>query len=364
MDLFIVKSKKVESFYPLHFFRKIADLRTGILTNRKRYSAIYNAQPVFIDEIPEKLTKGLYFFENFINYEKINAGDNTILVNNGEIVGYYIISPIRKDEIQESVTVEGFKLNYGFDIIKFLPHTILKDFKLLDKHRLTDGFDFSGNEKDIYIGENVNIIGKTYLNADSGPIYIDDDVTFKGVNFIEGPCYIGKSSIVDSAKIRPGCSFGKVNRISGEIEHSLFLDYVNKHHDGFIGHSIVGDWVNLGALTTNSDLKNNYHNVKMVINGKTIDTGMLKMGTLIGDFSKTGIGTLINTGTVMGISCNIFGGNVTDKFYPSFSWGNSNTIYSFEKAIDTIRITMGRRDVNLNDKTVEILRNVYKKERG
>lgn len=364
MNLFIIKAKKVESFYPLHFFRKIADLRTGILSNNERYSLIYDTKPIFIDEIPKELTEGLYLFENFIKYEKIFTEDNAILVNNSEIVGYYITSPISKDEVKKSIEVEGFKLNYGFDIVKFLHYTIPNDFRLLGRHNLTDPFDFNGDEKDIYIGENVNITGKTFLNAETGPIYIDDDVTFRGFNFIEGPCYIGSMSIVDSAKIRPNSSFGKVNRISGEIEHSLFLDYVNKHHDGFIGHSVIGDWVNLGALTTNSDLKNNYHNIRMTVNGETIDTEMLKMGVLIGDFSKTGIGTLINTGTIMGISCNVFGGNVTDKFYPSFSWGNGNTIYSFEKAIDTIRITMRRRDINLNDKTVELLRNIYRKERG
>jgi hypothetical protein len=111
-------------------------------------------------------------------------------------------------------------------------------------------------------------------------------------------------------------------------------------------------------------LKNNYHNVRLTIEEKTIDTGMLKMGCIIGDFSKTGIGTLINTGTITGVSCNIFGGNLTEKFYPSFSWKNSTIMYDIEKAIDTISITMKRRDVTLEKNTENTLREIIKKERN
>ncbi len=364
MNLFIIKAKKVESFYPLHFFRKISDLRTGILTNSKRYSIIYGTNPIFIEKPEEKLLPGIYIRENFIEYEKLNFASNTILKNNNEIVGYFINSPTSLEKIDASVEVEGFNLHHVFDVIKFLPHIIENDFILVDKRGIDDMFEFSGDENNVYVGENVNVIGKTSFYAVSGPIYIDDNVEFKGFNFIEGPCYIGKNTIVDNAKIRPGCSFGKVNRVSGEIEHSLFLDYVNKHHDGFIGHSLLGSWVNLGALTTNSDLKNNYHNVRINLNGQVLDTEMLKMGAIIGDFSKTGIGTLINTGTVIGACCNLFGGGLTEKFYPSFSWGDKDTVYSLEKALDTIRITMRRRDVNLTDKTIKILKNIYNKERG
>jgi UDP-N-acetylglucosamine diphosphorylase/glucosamine-1-phosphate N-acetyltransferase len=367
MDIYLFKNRKVESFYPLHFFKNLSDIRIGILTNSKRYGILYNSEPAYLIKLDDILGKGIYIDETFISYTKLSFKQNTILLKDGEIVGYYILNKTAYNKINIKSEIEGIKLEYAYSIIKYNLEIIKKDYILLNKeytHNTTDNLILYGEKRNLFICKTVKINGKIIFNTENGPIYIDDNVIFNGFNHIEGPCYIGKDTIVDSVKIRPGCTFGKGNRISGEIEESIFMDYVNKHHIGFIGHSIIGNWVNLGALTTNSDLKNNYHNVRLTIEEKTIDTGMLKMGCIIGDFSKTGIGTLINTGTITGVSCNIFGGNLTEKFYPSFSWKNSTIMYDIEKAIDTISITMKRRDVTLEKNTENTLREIIKKERN
>jgi hypothetical protein len=147
-----------------------------------------------------------------------------------------------------------------------------------------------------------------------------------------------------------GCSIGAVCRVGGEVEETIIQGYTNKYHAGFLGHSYVGEWVNFGAMTTNSDLKNNYTPVKVAVNGKEIDTGSLKVGSFIGDFTKTAIGTLLNTGINIGISCNLVSDSlVVDKEIPDFTWYSMRhkMEYSMAKALDTIERTMARREKKL-----------------
>jgi UDP-N-acetylglucosamine diphosphorylase/glucosamine-1-phosphate N-acetyltransferase len=149
-------------------------------------------------------------------------------------------------------------------------------------------------------------------------------------------------------RIRSGCSFGPVCRIGGEVEQSIFLGHDNKYHDGFLGHAYVGQWVNLGALTTNSDLKNNYGTVRVEVGGQEIDTGLLKVGSFIGDHVRTGIGTLLNTGISVGFCSNLFGGGMfAQKSIPPFSWGTVGKIdeYQVDQALLTAEQVQRRREV-------------------
>ncbi|MCK4371955.1 MAG: hypothetical protein KAW61_02360, partial [candidate division Zixibacteria bacterium] len=157
-------------------------------------------------------------------------------------------------------------------------------------------------------------------------------------------------------------SIGHTCRVGGEVEESIFHSYVNKYHAGFIGHSYVGPWVNFGAMTTNSDLKNNYSTIRSSVGGELIDTGSIKVGSFIGDHTKFGIGTLLNTGINIGVSCNLFGGSlIADKEVPSFSWGNSGRYerYEIEKAIDTACKSTARRNHTLSEGEVELLRQLF-----
>ncbi|MEE8638565.1 MAG: hypothetical protein V3T21_05945 [Candidatus Margulisiibacteriota bacterium] len=191
------------------------------------------------------------------------------------------------------------------------------------------------------IDKGVEIEANTVIDARHGPVYIGKGTIIRPLSHLKGPLSIG-----------PMC------RIGGEVGESIFHGYSNKQHYGFIGHSYVGEWVNLGAGTTNSDLKNNYSTVKVTIGGKQIDTGEKFVGCFIGDHAKTGIGTLITTGAVIGVAANVFGGGVTPKVVPSFSWGLKEE-YHIERAIQAAKIVVGRRGKKLSEKEIGLLRRVF-----
>jgi UDP-N-acetylglucosamine diphosphorylase/glucosamine-1-phosphate N-acetyltransferase len=186
------------------------------------------------------------------------------------------------------------------------------------------------------------------IDATNGPVYIDEGAEIHPFTRIEGPCYIGPQSILLGAKCREGNSIGPVCRVGGEVEESILHGYTNKYHDGFLGHAYVGEWVNLGALTTNSDLKNDYSTVSVVLDGhEAIDTGSTKVGALIGDHTKTSIGTLLNTGAYVGAMALIAAtGKPLPKFIPSFAWFLEGVVtkgFGRKRLYETARIAMGRR---------------------
>lgn len=214
------------------------------------------------------------------------------------------------------------------------------------------------NPDEIYIHPEASVIPGAVFDASFGPIYLERGVEVDGGSHIVGPFYAADDCRLLGGKFA-GSTLGPVCQIAGELEESILQGYVNKHHAGFVGHSFVGEWVNFGAMTTNSDLKNNYSNVRVAQNGQLIDTGAAKVGSFIGDHTKFGIGTLLNTGINIGVMCNIFGGAlITDKEVPSFSWGASGawSEYDFEKALETASRAMARRGRRLGEGDVAAMR--------
>ena len=205
----------------------------------------------------------------------------------------------------------------------------------------------------LHIGTGAVVHPGTVLDATEGPIYIDEGVTVRPPTLIDGPCYLGVETLIDGAKIREGCSIGPVCKVGGEVEDSIFHGYSNKHHDGFLGHAYVGEWVNIGALATNSDLKNNYGEVDVFLTaeqyatGKPTPSGEYKMvGCYMGDHTKVGIGVMLNTGTHVGVACNVVFGPMPPKYVPSFSWPARDgfVTYNLDRMLDTAERVMGRRD--------------------
>jgi len=267
--------------------------------------------------------------------------------------------------------VEAQLLNYLWDFVSTNPEEISRDFQLL-KARLDFKHMFDHCSLDqqaviykpenVYLGKGTKIEAFVVLNAEEGPIYVDDDCTVQAFSRIEGPAYIGKKSQVFGAQISGGSSFGPLSRLGGEIQQSIFLGYSNKYHEGFLGHSYVGEWVNLGAGTFNSDLKNNYSAVRVNFPDRNIDSGQSKVGSFIADHAKTGIGTLLNSGAYLGLGSNIFGGGMQkNKFIPSFAWGNREVLkeYSWDKFIETAQLVMQRRGVELLNSQREILKKIF-----
>ena len=199
------------------------------------------------------------------------------------------------------------------------------------------------------------------MNGEEGPVIIDDGARVMPNTCVFGPAYIGKGSVIKSgARIYPGTTIGEVCKIGGEVDNSIFHGYSNKQHDGFIGHSYIGSWVNLGAGTSNSDLQNNYGPVKVFLNGRKIDTGRNLVGLFMGDYSKSAINTAFNTGSVVGVSCNLFGRGLLPGFIPGFSWGVEGKTYSFPEAVSAIRSMMARRNKKLSSCEFKILVELFR----
>ncbi len=214
----------------------------------------------------------------------------------------------------------------------------------------------------IFIHDTARVQPGVVLDASAGPVVVDEGATVMANAVIQGPGYVGRgSSVKIGAKIYHGTTIGPRCKVGGEVEETIFQGYGNKQHDGFLGHAYVGEWCNLGADTNNSDLKNNYGTVSLWCDGAWRDTGSLFVGLLMGDHSKTGINSMLNTGTVVGLSCNLFGGGLPPRHVPSFSWGGAAGLspYRLDKALDTAERVMARRQLALTDAERELLAHVF-----
>jgi UDP-N-acetylglucosamine diphosphorylase / glucose-1-phosphate thymidylyltransferase / UDP-N-acetylgalactosamine diphosphorylase / glucosamine-1-phosphate N-acetyltransferase / galactosamine-1-phosphate N-acetyltransferase len=257
-------------------------------------------------------------------------------------------------------------IKYYFDLITHNKEEITKDFNYSTRGGITRGrvhqtiavFQRSG----IFIDDGADIESFVTLDARKGPIFISKGACIQPNVRIEGPAFIGERTVImANSNIRTGTSIGPDCRVGGEVEETIMHARSNKAHYGYIGHSYVGEWVNLGAGTTNSDLKNNYSNVRVQINKEMVDSGRMFLGCAIGDHTKIAIGSLINTGSVIGASSSIYGGRLMPKVIPSFVWGEVRQldIVDVEKAIKTAKVVMARREVVLDDADADLIRKVF-----
>jgi UDP-N-acetylglucosamine diphosphorylase/glucosamine-1-phosphate N-acetyltransferase len=242
--------------------------------------------------------------------------------------------------------------NYTWELVLANADQIKADFAAAGRHgiegKIEEPHALRGSNRDVYIAPGAHVHPMVVIDAEHGPVYIDEGAEIHPFTRIEGPCYIGPKSILLGAKCREGNSIGPMCRVGGEIEEAIIHGHSNKYHDGFLGHAYVGEWVNLGALTTNSDLKNDYSDVSVSLDGgPPIDTGSRKVGALIGDHTKTSIGTLFNTGAYVGAMALIAGtGKPLPKFIPSFAWFLEGIVtkgFGKRKLYETARIAMSRR---------------------
>lgn len=234
-----------------------------------------------------------------------------------------------------------------------------------------DGQIYTGahlmNPEQIRIAAGAVIKPGVVLDAEDGPIHIAEDAVIEPNAVVQGPCYVGPKSVVrPGATIRAGTTIGPVCKVGGEIEATIFQGYANKQHDGFLGHSYVCPWVNLGADTVTSDLKNTYGTIRVNINGVGIETGERFVGSIIGDHAKTGIGTILPTGCVVGIVANVFTQGSVPKFVPSFAWltGDGLGACRVDKALEIAATVMSRRDKRLSEPYVRLLRDVAAESRN
>jgi UDP-N-acetylglucosamine diphosphorylase/glucosamine-1-phosphate N-acetyltransferase len=415
MKILLYEDTTCEDLYPLNLLRGTFDVKCGAFSTKERIEFLLNKKVSL--NCRERLTnylKEIYAgqqvneFSNddylFINSRVLILDDNldflikkmekdSVIIQNKRTIAAKIsknkISIIKnkfllqnnnknKPDKQKTVNLKRIEiqdnnskypefkvLEHSFDTIKYIDDLLPYDLNLICKNKKSASSKNKNfiNSSHIFIEKNVNVSPFTVLDATEGNIYIDKDTRIEPFSYLKGPLYIGNNCIVKSGtKIYGPCYIGKQSRVSGEISHSIFHSYINKQHDGFIGHTYASEFVNFGADTVTSNLKNNYSFVSVDCGGKKFNTGMQFLGSIVGDHTKFGINTMLNTGTMIGIFANIAGGGFPDKFINSFSWyilGKENTKYKLEEALRTARTVMSRRDVKMSPAYEELVKFTY-----
>ncbi len=367
---------------PFTFTRPVADIRIGILTIREKWEKYlgtttttiteeYLSEKFPMVEMEENVLINASFLPNDILAEMVKYLEpNQAIMRGEEIIAFFT------KDTQEEVDFDKYEIfEYNqdcltvtkpWDIFAKNDAALREDFELLTEDRISQPIPKSVNvinPENVFIEEGAKLEFVT-LNASSGPIYIGKDSEIMENSVIRGPFALCEGGQVKLAtKVYGATTVGPHSRIGGEVSNSVLMGYSNKGHDGFLGNSVLGEWCNLGADTNNSNLKNNYEEVKLwsYETGGFEKTGLQFCGLMMGDHSKCGINTMFNTGTVVGVSANIFGAGFPRNFVPSFSWGGASgfTTYITKKAFETARIVMSRRHVEFDEKEARILEHVF-----
>lgn len=387
MNIILVDmEEKWKDFLPLTFTRPISNLRLGILTIGEKWEKLFNIKVSYLTKdylskkFPVRQTDDNILINSCIIPDKQLAGSissleqGQYLMNNDVFIATRLtrkgidvasLTPGENDTVLEYKT-EYARLNYPWDILTLNDSAIDFDLELItgNKHSadLNKTNTVIGDGK-LFIEEGA-IINCSVINISTGPVYIG-----KGAEIMEGSLIRGPLALCEHARINMGAkiygatTIGPYSKVGGEISNSVIQGYSNKSHEGFLGNSILGEWCNLGADTNTSNLKNNYAEVKMwnYRQERFIKTGLQFCGLIMGDHSKAGINTMFNTGTVVGVSSNIFGSGFPRNFIPSFSWGGTSgfSLYKLEKAHEVADKVMQRRNKQLSETDKQILDQIF-----
>lgn len=413
-NILIYEDDRQKYFYPLHYLRGLFEVKVGMLSFLERIHLCFPRTKIHLyarDYLKSILTQRYpRFFINTINVglkallvngrvvmtkalkERLREmkGQQFLVLNQSQVICLYLEGEMLNDflaaasdkRFNDEFIIQYFrkrqdvKIMYMSDVLRVetiwdaITHNgflIGQDFQLLNKGGLilTDVHTTTKltNEEQIYIGKHTKVDPFVHIDASKGPVYIGEKVEIKSQVLIEGPVFIDDHCRIHPGYIRENTSLFEGCRVGGEVEGSIFLEYTNKYHAGFIGHTYAGSWVNFGAMTTTSDLKNNYHAIKVQIGPReVIDTKSQFLGSIIGDHTKFGIGTLLNTGSVVGLGCNIVNSiGVLPKYIESFAWGNGtdNRTYQFAPFMETVGTVYRRRGKNLFLQDKNLLTQVY-----
>ncbi|HEX7089765.1 MAG TPA: putative sugar nucleotidyl transferase [Longimicrobiales bacterium] len=302
------------------------------------------------------------------------------LVVGDEICGWFLPAGAEPPPAEALLQPALYRLE-GHDPVQLEGETLSRIWELITRNDEQVGRDIAGlfpaagsspppgvhvlGAHPLILGQGVSIEPGTLLDLRAGPIWLDDGCAIRAFTRLAGPAYVGKGTTVLGGGLA-AVSIGPVCKVRGEVEESVILGYTNKAHDGYLGRSYVGAWVNLGALTTSSNLKNNYGTIRVWTPAGEMETGEIKLGCLLGDHVKTGIGTLLNAGTVVGAGSNLFGSAMPPKLVPPFSWGTGTELgeYQLDKFLAVAEVVMRRRDVMLTPGQREVLRAAWKEGRS
>ena len=358
---------RLQKLFPESSFSVFCRPEVGKAFSARRGFLVNEPSP---EERPILLTRPNVLFSEDLREAVTRSSPGTSFVSEDRVVAALLQGEDLPDSLEEldydRIQIKAQIAETAPDLVNINAELIELDFREHYVPMVSGEFHpsaaFYGKEN-IYVSRSAEIMAGAVLDARSGPIIVEDGAEVGPGVSIQGPCYIGPETKLVSGWIRPGCSFGPACRIGGEVEASIFNGYSNKYHEGFVGYSLIGEWVNLGALTTTSDLKNNYGEIRINMGDGERSTGRIKLGSFIGDHSKTGIGALLNSGTVIGAHVNHYGTGLPPKFIPDFSWGSvdSYVVYQLEKALETARKVMLRRGVEMLPAEEELYRGIFRR---
>jgi UDP-N-acetylglucosamine diphosphorylase/glucosamine-1-phosphate N-acetyltransferase len=375
---------------PFTHTRPVADIRCGILTMRERWELLLkNTTSTLTENYLQKVFPFTDGEDNiYINAsvfgnaalldaisklptgKKLAAGETIIAVHAGK--GKKSISAFHeyiKELPAENYAGDILALKNIWDIFSLNDRAIREDFALVTSGRksapIPEGVMVTGKEN-LFIEEGANIYTGCIINAAAGPVYIAKNAEVLEGTLVRGPLAVCEHAVIKmGAKLYGATTIGPACKVGGEINNAVFFANSNKSHDGYLGNAVIGEWCNLGADTNCSNLKNNYAEVKIwsEATNKSVNTGLTFCGLFMGDHSKCSINTMFNTGTVVGVSCNIFGSGFPEKFVRSFSWGGSEGItnYDFSRAMETAGRMMARRGKKMSADETELYKHIYQR---
>ncbi len=326
---------------PLCRFRSPFSLRNGIYTAAERIRILHPGCELYYSHPDEEYELMISQIEGYLPARTAPEGDRES----------YFSERITSREVNLLELLDQVEERVESDLFLLLKHS---DRYTNPSSSLLPGVSLVGSQEDIWLHNGCRILPGSVIDSREGPVIVDEGAEISPFSYLQGPLYVGRDSLVDDARITGGTILGHRVRVGGEIENSVFNDCTNKHHEGFVGHSLLGSWVNLGALTTTSDLKNNYGEIRLILPTDFLPpadtvpstvshpTGRIKFGSLVGDHVKTAIGTLLNTGTVVDAGSNLFSG-APGKYVPPFSWGISGEKYDRNRFLSDARKIMARR---------------------
>jgi UDP-N-acetylglucosamine diphosphorylase/glucosamine-1-phosphate N-acetyltransferase len=386
MNYILFDGPSRNALLPFTFTRPVADILIGIMSIRQKWemhlgsttttlTEEYLSEKYPMVELEENVMINASFLPNAILVEMVsNLEPNQAIFRGDEVIAFYTT------EEQEAVDFDSYEIieytddcltvQNTWDIFSKNDAAIREDFEILTEDRRSQPIPKSVNviaPENIFIEEGAKLEFVT-LNASTGPIYIGKDSEIMEGSVIRGPFALCENAQVKMAsKVYGATTVGPYSRIGGEVKNVVLFAYSNKGHDGFLGDSVLGEWCNIGADSNNSNLKNNYEEVKLwsYETEGFAKTGLQFCGLMMGDHSKCGINTMFNTGTVVGVSANIFGSGFPRNFVPSFSWGGASgfTTYITKKAFETARLVMSRRNVEFDEREAAILEHVFEESK-
>lgn len=377
MNYILFDGPSRDNLLPFTFTRPVAEVRVGIMTIREKWNkwlkseTSLQTQDYLSGKWPlAKKDKNIFIDASILPDQSLieaisNLSEGEKLVQGELIIAYF------SEEISEAGTVveyseEFIQIKNTWDIFSKNGEAIESDFDILTKGRKSQPIPdsvFAKNPDRIFIEEGAEL-DNCSLNASSGAIYVGKDSLIMEGATIRGPLALCDHAVIKmGAKIYGPTTLGPNCKAGGEINNAVLFQNSNKGHDGFLGNSVLGEWCNLGADTNNSNLKNNYAEVRLWDYNKEgfSKTGLQFCGLIMGDHSKCAINTMFNTGTVVGVSANIFGSGFPRNFVPSFSWGGSAgmSIYKLDKVFETAELVVKRRNLELTEEDKKILENVF-----